>query len=79
MHEQMALSVPVSSRKSFILDNFPFYSTLLTDFLGRCQSFEFTASVYVILLYRVAKVFVSPTSSPYAWLPMPNKEHSKVA
>lgn len=45
-------------RRAFVLDNFPFFSTLLLEFLGRCFQVDLTTDPAVTLLYRVAKVLV---------------------
>ena len=47
-------------RKAFVLDNFPFYSTLLTEIIGRSFQMDLTSDPGIVLLYRVTKV---------SWLP----------
>ncbi|CAI8026904.1 Sphingomyelin phosphodiesterase 4 [Geodia barretti] len=51
--------------KAFVLDNFPFYSTLLTEIIGRSFQMDLTSDPGIVLLYRVTKVFTQPGLMDY--------------
>ena len=55
-HRTFPLILKHTHRRAFVLDNFPFFSTLLLEFLGRCFQVDLTTDPAVTLLYRVAKV-----------------------
>lgn len=47
------------SRRVFVLENFPFYSSLLVELLGRSFQLVLTSDPGVTLLYRTTKVGVA--------------------
>jgi sphingomyelin phosphodiesterase 4 len=51
--------------KAFVLDNFPFYSTLLVEIIGRSFQMDLTSDPGIVLLYRVTKVFAQPGLMDY--------------
>ncbi|XP_064382073.1 sphingomyelin phosphodiesterase 4-like [Halichondria panicea] len=46
--------------RSFVLDNLPFYTNLLVEFLGRFFQADLTHDPNITLLYRATKVFALP-------------------
>ena len=44
-------------RKTFVWENFPFFSTLLVEILGRCYHLDLKSENHIMLLYRTAKVY----------------------
>lgn len=50
------LPLLISHRKTFVWDNFPFYSILLVEFLSRCYHLDLKSENHIMLLYRTAKV-----------------------
>ncbi|CAI8019332.1 hypothetical protein GBAR_LOCUS11629 [Geodia barretti] len=51
--------------KAFVLDNFPFYSTLLTEIIGRSFQMDLTSDPGIVFLYWVTKVFAQPGLMDY--------------
>ena len=51
-----SLPFPSLPRQVYVMENYPFYSSLLIEFLVRSFQLNLTSDVGVILLFRVAKV-----------------------
>ena len=52
----LLFSLLIAHRKTFVWDNFAFYSILLIEFLSRCYHLDLKSENHIMLLYRTAKV-----------------------